>query len=279
MVLKIILIFLIFPLSAFAWGFETHVTIGLKILESTSFSLIKEFPVNFLLGNIFPDFFNLFKDLSAFKKQLETHSWNTVSKLFKNAKSDYERSFVHGYAAHLSADIVAHNYFVPHNFLLVSKNRLFSHFLVEYAEESINGNKVYYTLRYLLDHASEDGNLFLKTFNVDKKYFDKQVNLLKKGLMYQRIFGIAKIAEKIKKLRVKKFEDRCSYFGEQAYFVAKNAVEKGFFNLIKYDPGGKKRMSVARLQRDILKNDIGKKKLREYDKNYLFLDTHKPEFH
>ncbi|KAA0259539.1 zinc dependent phospholipase C family protein [Deferribacter autotrophicus] len=278
MVLVVVLLFLIFPVSVFAWGFETHITIGLKILENTSFSLIKEFPVHFLLGNIFPDFFNLFKELSTFKKQLETHSWNTVSKLFKNAKRDYEKSFVHGYAAHLSADIVAHNYFVPHNILLVSKKKLFSHFLVEYAEESINSNEVYYTLRYLLDHASENGELFLRTFNVDKKYFEKQINLLKRGVTYQRIFGIAKIAEKIKRLRVKKFEDRCAYFGEQAYFVAKNAVEKGFFNLIKYDPSGKRRMIVARLQRDVLKSDIGKKKLREYDRNYLFIETHKPEF-
>ncbi|BAI80815.1 hypothetical protein DEFDS_1354 [Deferribacter desulfuricans SSM1] len=277
-VLVFALIFSIIPSVVFAWGFETHVTIGLKILDNVSFSLIKDYPVHFLLGNIFPDFFNLFKDISPLKKQLKTHSWETVSKLFKSAKYPYEKSFAYGYAAHLSADIVAHNYFVPHSMLLVSKNKLFSHFLVEYAEESYNDKKIYYTLRYLLDHALENGKLFIETFKIDEKYFTRQIRMLKSGITYQKVFKFAKIANKIKKTKVKDFKERCDYFGEQSYLMAKHSVERGFFDFVKYDPSGKKRMDVAKINRDILMKDIGKKRMKLHDKENMFIDTHKPDF-
>jgi len=67
-ILFLLLLIIFVPDFVFAWGFETHVNIGLKILENVNFSLIKDYPIHFLLGNIFPDFFNLFKDISTFKK-------------------------------------------------------------------------------------------------------------------------------------------------------------------------------------------------------------------
>jgi len=162
--------------------------------------------------------------------------------------------------------------------LLVSKNKLFSHFLIEYAEESYNEKKIYYTLRYLLDHAVEFGSLFLDTFSIEEKYFARQIKILKTGISYQKIFRLSDLANKIKKTKVKEFKERCDYFGEQSYLMAKHSVEKGFFDFIKFDPSGKKKMSLAKLNREKLMKDIGKKVLKDFDKENTFLNTHKPSF-
>jgi len=63
MTILIILITIVFlPINLFAWGLETHLKIGSTILENVSFTLIKQYPTYFLLGNIFPDFFNTPKE-------------------------------------------------------------------------------------------------------------------------------------------------------------------------------------------------------------------------
>ena len=153
LILAITFVITAVPVDLFAWGLETHVKIGTSILENVSFALIKQYPTYFLLGNIFPDFFTLLKDLSRFKRNLDTHSWGVVSKLFKSASKDADISFAHGYAAHLAADVIAHNYLIPQNFFLISKNKYISHLFMEYAESCSNEHKYASVLDTLLNLA------------------------------------------------------------------------------------------------------------------------------
>lgn len=262
-----IFISLITSVDAFAWGFETHISIGLKILETSSFHIISNFPANFLLGNIFPDFFNLFKNFSTFKKSLATHSWHTVSALFSNAITDAEKSFAYGYAAHLSADIVAHNYFVPGYYISRSNKKLFAHFLTENAEEALSGKMFKPSLFYLLDNASELGNLFLRTKNVEEKYFNKQIKYIKFGLSYQYTLNIGKISKSIRQSNDPDFVSKCEAYQQKALEFAISSVENGFGKFVKYDPSGQKSMQLAKNTRQKLVEDVGKKSLKSLKLN------------
>lgn len=263
----VILISLIANVDAFAWGFETHISIGLKILENSTFHIINNFPANFLLGNIFPDFFNLFKNFSTFKKSLSTHSWHTVSELFSNAITDDEKAFAYGYAAHLSADIVAHNYFVPEYYISRSSKKLFAHFLTENAEEALSNKMFKPSLFYLLDNASELGSLFLRTKNIERKYFNKQLKYIKFGLNYQYTLNIGKISKKIRQSTDPEFVSKCEAYQQKALEFATCSVEKGFGEYVKYDPSGEKSMQLAKNTRQKLVDDLGKKALKSLNFN------------
>ncbi|MEC9493336.1 zinc dependent phospholipase C family protein [Flexistipes sp.] len=265
--------------SGFCWGFNTHIKIGLDILETTNFYIIKNYPIHFLLGNIFPDFFNLFKDISQFKKNLKTHSWSTVSKLFNNAETDDEKAFCHGYAGHLSADVIAHNYLVPQNYLLYSRKKVLSHFLVESAEDSYNDKKLKHTLTYLLDNSVFYGDHFLTTMSVDKNYFSREMNILKRSIKYMSIFKLSELSKFIRAKQIPDFKERCVQYQEKAKDYAQASVENGFTQFTRYDPSGSRAMKQAKDNRKKLVKDLGRKQLKSFDKkttfkkNYLINDN------
>ncbi|MCA1927268.1 MAG: zinc dependent phospholipase C family protein [Calditerrivibrio sp.] len=248
---------------------------ALDILETTNFSLIRNQPAFFILGNIFPDFFNLFKDISIFKKNLPTHSWKTVSLLFENSKNDEERSFSYGYSAHLAADIIAHNKMIPQHTLLNNKSRLLSHFLVELASIS-NEKKIKYILMDALDYADSRGEVFLRTFNIEKKYFNRELFILKSAIKMQSVLKISEVASYIKNRKNPSFSIKCSIYEEKSLEMAKKSVENGFSELMKYDPSGKEAMKKAKEVRTKLLNNFSKKGLKKHDRENLFNNRFDP---
>jgi hypothetical protein len=272
----ITLFFLILlPVNLFAWGPETHIKIAFDILNNTNFSLIKNYQAFFIAGNIFPDLFNLFKDISKFKKSLPTHSWETVSKLFNGSTSDSDRAFAYGYSAHLAADIVAHNHFVPQHTLLVNQTRFFSHFMLELATAA-NDKKFRYTLIEILEKADIYGAVFLRNFNIDTKYFRREIFLIKNGIRLQNIAKIPEIVTYLKKNRDESFIVKSSMYEEKSIEVAKKAIESGFSDLMKYDPSGKNSIIKAKQMRKELISSFGKKQLKKYHKNTIFTSKFDP---
>ncbi|MGC8769130.1 zinc dependent phospholipase C family protein [Calditerrivibrio sp.] len=273
----IISVFFIFlPINLFAWGPETHIKIAFEILNTTNFSLIKSYQAFFLAGNIFPDLFNLFKDISRFKKSLPTHSWNTVSRIFDAATLDSERAFAYGYSAHLAADIIAHNQFVPQQTLLVSKSRFLSHFMLELATAT-NDKRFRYTLIELLEKANIYGNIFLKTFNIDEKFFKKEIFLIKNGIRLQNFAKIPEIVNLIKTSNDSTFHIKSSIYEEKSIEMAKKTIDSGFSDLIKYDPSGKNSIAKARNMRKELIASFGKKKLKKHHKENISLTNFNPD--
>lgn len=256
-ILFILITILIIPLNLFAWGLETHLKIGSAILENVSFALIKQYPTYFLLGNIFPDFFTLLKNLSRFKRGLDTHSWITLGKLFKNACSDEEKAFCHGYAAHLAADIVAHNYYIPQTFFLVSKNKFISHLILEYAETR---NSLDYEdlLEDLLDFSKDGSHLFLKTTGISQDYFVKQINYLKISIRSQHLMRLKKWAFLFERTLDPSFVNRSNYYQKKAISLASEAVINGFVSLENFDPKGTLSMFKAKELRKRLHDNFGR---------------------
>ena len=111
------IVFILVPFSsAFAWGPGVHSLISLSILDSLNkissqvASVIQAFPYEFLWGCISADIV-IAKRFSNW--DIHPHNWNVILNIFNQVKSDLQLSFLYGYIAHLSSDVVAHNFFIP----------------------------------------------------------------------------------------------------------------------------------------------------------------------
>ena len=109
--------FLFMPAMAWAWGPITHLALGEQLLAVSStvlpasvYAIIKAFPRDFLYGSIIPDVV-IGKRLQ--EREASSHSWKVSRELFRLARNRPNRAFALGYQAHLAADTVAHNEYIP----------------------------------------------------------------------------------------------------------------------------------------------------------------------
>ena len=102
--------------SAFAWGPGVHTVIALRSLEvagnATSIigAIILSNPLEYLYGSLAADFFLMKAHL---KSTRHAHHWEGGFALLGEANTDKEKAYAYGFLAHLAADVVAHNVFIP----------------------------------------------------------------------------------------------------------------------------------------------------------------------
>lgn len=152
------------PTEAWAWTPGTHVFLGDAVLRSVSLlptvvgDLLRAFPQQFLYGSIAAD-------TSIAKKYAPAgrhcHSWNVGFEIHDAARDEPLRAFALGYLAHLAADTVAHNYFVPRQLALTSSTASLGHSYWESRFETHLGERSSRKARdlILLDHTNADALL------------------------------------------------------------------------------------------------------------------------
>lgn len=152
------------PRAAYAWTPGTHVFLGdavlgaLDLLPGTVAELLRAFPHNFLYGSIAAD-------TSIAKKYVPAgrhcHSWGVGQEILARARDEPMRAFALGYQAHLAADAVAHNYFVPRQLAVTASTSALGHSYWESRFETHLGEGPPRRARDLikLDHGRADGHL------------------------------------------------------------------------------------------------------------------------
>jgi hypothetical protein len=131
---------------------------SLALLPPAVGALLREFPYDFLYGSIAAD-------TSMAKKYAPVgrhcHSWNVGMEIFDGAGDERLRSFGLGYLAHLAADSVAHNYFVPKQLAVTSSTSSLGHSYWESRFETHLGSECARRARelILIDHSRADGLL------------------------------------------------------------------------------------------------------------------------
>jgi hypothetical protein len=119
--LFIIALVLLDPQPALAWGPVTHIAMGVQVLatvvtpEHPLQSLLSELPEIFLYGSLAPDIVQGRRLQSRLRRH--SHNWATGAGLLDSAAGPHEQVFAYGYLAHLAADVVAHNFFLPARFV------------------------------------------------------------------------------------------------------------------------------------------------------------------
>lgn len=106
-----VILFLLVPAVAFAWGPLTHVYLGNEIfyfgsmLPAGIYSLMRKYRHDFLYGNLMADSIVGKKYLPDEKS---SHNWSVAFGLLDSARTHEQKAFVYGYISHLAADTVAH---------------------------------------------------------------------------------------------------------------------------------------------------------------------------
>lgn len=107
---------LVVPSDALAWGGGAHVLYGQSVLDQIGFvyasvrPVLERNPLAFIYGTVGADIC-VWKRTKKWDKHV--HNWDVAFPLVEKARTDVQRAFAWGYLAHLAADTVAHNYFIP----------------------------------------------------------------------------------------------------------------------------------------------------------------------
>ncbi|MEA2764861.1 MAG: hypothetical protein QOK07_1265 [Gemmatimonadaceae bacterium] len=160
----VLLALMLTPAVAHAWTPGTHIFLGeavmrsLPLLPSSISELLAAFPYDFLYGSIAADT-SIAKKYAAAGRHC--HSWNVGFEIHNNAESEPLRAFGLGYLAHLAADSVAHNYFVPHQLTITSSTAALGHSYWESRFDMHIGERFSRTAKQLIlrDHTHSDEHL------------------------------------------------------------------------------------------------------------------------
>jgi len=163
-VVLVVAALLLFPTDGWAWSPGTHVFLGqsvlanLPLLPAAVADLLRAFPLDFLYGSIAAD--------TSFAKKYapvgrHSHSWHVGQEIAELAGSEPLRAFGLGYLAHLAADVVAHNFFVPRRLVLTSSTRALGHSYWEARFDTHVGEGYARTAREIIgrDHSASDEHL------------------------------------------------------------------------------------------------------------------------
>jgi hypothetical protein len=107
---------LVVPTEAYAWGPLAHLSFSSQALETIGVvqpsvrHVLQDFANEFLYGSLAADIV-VGKNMARYL--YHCHNWRVGFNVFKHAKAGGEQAFALGFLAHLAADTVAHNYYVP----------------------------------------------------------------------------------------------------------------------------------------------------------------------
>ncbi len=181
-----VLIILMLPATAWAWGPAAHLDFGLTILDDISLlapvvaDLLSKHPLDFLYGSIAADI-TIGKNLSPY--YLHCHNWQVGLSVRDLAKREATRAFAWGYLAHLAADVVAHNYFIPYKLIQYYNRRRAPHAYWEIRFDTRMRREAWQLARKLATQSYKQHDQHLRDiltgplfpFSVNKQLFNSMV--------------------------------------------------------------------------------------------------------
>ena len=126
--------------SAFAWGPGVHMVTGNWLLQNLAAlppvvaGPIMQFPGQFLYGSLCPD---VFLGKGSVTHRGHSHTWQKGLTLLRLADTTPRVAFAYGYLAHLAADTVAHNVFVPQSAAMAPGAGRLAHVYMEMQADNV----------------------------------------------------------------------------------------------------------------------------------------------
>jgi len=150
--------------TALAWGPGVHMFTGHHVLENLALvvpgvaDLIRRWPQSFLYGCLSPD---IFIGKSYLRRSAHSHSWEVGTRLLEEAKCPPQAAYAYGYLAHLAADTVAHNLYVPGALSATNRRGRLSHLYWELRFEHYMADGHYREAEDLLRADNQQHDLLL----------------------------------------------------------------------------------------------------------------------
>jgi hypothetical protein len=153
---------LVTPAEAAAWGPGTHIAVGQAVLSAAHLlppavrTILERYRIPFLYGSVAAD-------ISFAKKYAEagrhSHHWHIGEEILSSADSEELQAVGLGYLAHLAADTIAHNLYVPRRLLLTPTTAAVGHTYWEHRMDVQLGDRFVAQAREVVlqhDHESAD---------------------------------------------------------------------------------------------------------------------------
>lgn len=188
------------PEPAAAWGPATHVALGEAVLASLYLvppairAILERYPLHFLYGS-------MAADISFAKKYVPVgrhcHDWSVGEEILASAESERLASVGYGYLAHLAADTVAHNLFVPRQLLLTSTSQALGHAYWEHRMDMHVGEDFLSLARHIvMDHDHSEADILFDdvlsrtifSFDVNRRIFRGMIQF-QGHERWQKVFG------------------------------------------------------------------------------------------
>jgi hypothetical protein len=241
------------PDPAWAWGPATHVYLGSAVLESLALlppvvrGILAAYPADFLYGSVAAD-------ISLAKKYVpegrHCHNWHIGEEVYEAAETDRLRAVGLGYLAHLAADTIAHNTFIPRQLLLTSSTKALGHSYWEARMDTRLGERYAALARKVVvdhDHSAADAlfdrvlSATLFSFRTNRRIFRGMIRI-QDSERWHSVFGTM-----VQRSR-----------WELAHGVVQQYVERSFDYVIDYlsrrreaiaaqmDPIGERNLAIAK---------------------------------
>jgi len=255
----VLLLILAVPHAALAWGPGFHLQLGstiignLQAMKPALAALLGEFPLDFLYGCIAADI-TIGKKFTHYLQHC--HRWDIGLKVLRNAVTGPQKSCAYGYLAHLAADTVAHNYFVPYKLMRSFSTLTMKHTYWEMRFESVVDKKIWEMgKRVSLEHYRVNDEMLrdvlsdtIFSFSTNKRIFNSLM-LLSRMEKWQEV--LKTVAESSSyTLELSDLEEYTS-LSEEAVFDFLNHEEKSRYFLA--DPTGERALATAEAVRKNLR--------------------------
>lgn len=245
---------LFIPEDVFAWGAGVHLALGSRILAtpqalpSALQALLAAYPFDFLYGCVAADI-TLGKKFTHYLEHC--HNWRIGIKILNSADDQPQQACAWGYLAHLAADTVAHNYFVPFQMTRTFKTVMLKHTYWELRAESKVAEETWQLARKLAegDYRTHDKMLSsvlsdtILSFRSNKRLFNSM-------LLVSRLQQWQKLLNNVSQRSKWEFtpEDQKEYV-DLAYTAVEGILSDERSPFWAADPTGDRALTAAKLIR------------------------------
>lgn len=244
---------LLLPDPGWAWGPATHVYLGSAVLNALALlppvvrGLLAAHPADFLYGSVAAD-------ISLAKKYVpegrHCHNWHIGEEIYEAADTDRLRAVGLGYLAHLAADTLAHNIFVPRQLLLTSSTKALGHSYWEARMDIRLGERYAALARTVVvdhDHSAAD-TLFdrvlsatLFSFRTNRRIFRGMIRI-QDTERWHAVFG-----SMVQRSRWEMAEEVVGEYVERSFdYVIDYLSRRGEAIAARLDPIGERNLAIAK---------------------------------
>lgn len=275
---------LLWPDDAYAWGPLAHLDFSSAALSQLSLLpqglrvLLTKCPSDFLYGSLAADII-VGKNLARYA--VHCHNWKVGWQVFDKARGEPQQAFALGFLAHLAADTVAHNYYVPYKTVEGFPVRSTGHAYWELRYDQKLDPKLWQTARRITEVSFRRHDEFLEQalqdsavipFGVSKRLFN-QVLFAARMKKYQAMCSVV-AKEKDLPLTDEEVEDARNLAVSQILSMLKDG-ESGHAN--RADPTGGRNLHFALKLRQQLREASRRNELAEGDAAEVLRQT-RPAF-
>jgi hypothetical protein len=187
--LAVLLVLVLWPGNALAWGPVTHLVHGSQVLDSLSIlgpalqQMLREHRLPYLYGCVAADIVQAKK----YTRSLYTHChcWPVGWQIAAAARSEREQAFAYGYLSHLAGDVYSHNHFVPVQLIVSYQARTLRHVYWEARFDAAQERDRWRLIRKVFEHRYPDCDRLVErvvertlfSFRTNKRIFNSVMAL------------------------------------------------------------------------------------------------------